>query len=388
MLLIKNGMIYTMGKAGILQGDILIDNGKIKAVGKDLAVDAKQVIDASGFNIYPGFIEAHCHLGLHESSIQFEGNDVNESTDPITPQLRAIDGINPMDETVRLACSHGVTSVCAGPGSANVIGGTFTTYKTNGTCIDKMIIKDNVAMKVAFGENPKRVYQNSKIKTRMQTAAYLRETLLKTKEYLAKKEAAGDDISKRPALDMKLEAMIPVIQKKMPLKIHAHRADDILTALRIVKEFDLNCTLDHCTEGHLILDEVKASGFPALVGPSLGNKSKFELKEKSFNTPGILNKAGVKIAIITDSPVIPQEYLSLCAALAVKHGLDEMEALKAITINPAEILGIADRVGSLESGKDADLVFVKGNLLSYEAEVKKTMINGEIVYESEETSNV
>ena len=388
MLLIKNGMIYTMGKAGILQGDILIDNGKIKAVGKDLAVDAKQVIDASGFNIYPGLIEAHCHLGLHESSIQFEGNDVNESTDPITPQLRAIDGINPMDETVRLACSHGVTSVCAGPGSANVIGGTFTTYKTNGTCIDKMIIKDNVAMKVAFGENPKRVYQNSKIKTRMQTAAYLRETLLKTKEYLAKKEAAGDDISKRPALDMKLEAMIPVIQKKMPLKIHAHRADDISTALRIVKEFDLNCTLDHCTEGHLILDEVKASGFPALVGPSLGNKSKFELKEKSFNTPGILNKAGVKIAIITDSPVIPQEYLSLCAALAVKHGLDEMEALKAITINPAEILGIADRVGSLESGKDADLVFVKGNLLSYEAEVKKTMINGEIVYESEETSNV
>ena len=388
MLLIKNGMIYTMGKAGILQGDILIDNGKIKAVGKDLAVDAKQVIDASGFNIYPGLIEAHCHLGLHESSIQFEGNDVNESTDPITPQLRAIDGINPMDETVRLACSHGVTSVCAGPGSANVIGGTFTTYKTNGTCIDKMIIKDNVAMKVAFGENPKRVYQNSKIKTRMQTAAYLRETLLKTKEYLAKKEAAGDDISKRPALDMKLEAMIPVIQKKMPLKIHAHRADDILTALRIVKEFDLNCTLDHCTEGHLILDEVKASGFPALVGPSLGNKSKFELKEKSFNTPGILNKAGVKIAIITDSPVIPQEYLSLCAALAVKHGLDEMEALKAITINPAEILGIADRVDSLESGKDADLVFVKGNLLSYEAEVMKTMINGEIVYESEETSNV
>lgn len=388
MLLIKNGMIYTMGKAGILQGDILIDNGKIKAVGKDLAVDAKQVIDASGFNIYPGLIEAHCHLGLHESSIQFEGNDVNESTDPITPQLRAIDGINPMDETVRLACSHGVTSVCAVPGSANVIGGTFTTYKTNGTCIDKMIIKDNVAMKVAFGENPKRVYQNSKIKTRMQTAAYLRETLLKTKEYLAKKEAAGDDISKRPALDMKLEAMIPVIQKKMPLKIHAHRADDILTALRIVKEFDLNCTLDHCTEGHLILDEVKASGFPALVGPSLGNKSKFELKEKSFNTPGILNKAGVKIAIITDSPVIPQEYLSLCAALAVKHGLDEMEALKAVTINPAEILGIADRVGSLENGKDADLIFVKGSLLSYEAEVMKTMINGEIVYESEETSNV
>lgn len=383
MLLIKNGKIFTMGEAGVIHGDLLIENGKIQAVGKDLVAEADQILDASGYAIYPGLIEAHCHLGLHESSIQFEGNDVNESSDPVTPHMRAIDGINPVDETVRFACMHGVTTVCAGPGSANVIGGTFTTYKTNGHCIDKMIVKDNVAMKVAFGENPKKVYQNSKIKTRMQTAAYLRETLLKTKEYMAKKAAAENDSGKYPSFDMKLEAMIPVLLKEMPLKIHAHRADDILTALRIVKEFDLNCTLDHCTEGHLIVDEIKASGFPALVGPSFGSKSKFELKEKCFDTAGILNKAGVKIAIITDSPVIPQEYLSLCAGLAVKHGLDEMEALKAITINPAEILGIADRVGSLECGKDADLIFVKGNLLSYEAEVVKTMIQGEFVYERE-----
>ena len=388
MLLIKNGCIYTMGKAGVLHGDILIDKGLIKAVGKDLYIEGAKVFNALGYSIYPGLVEAHCHLGLHESSIQFEGNDVNESSDPITPHVRAIDGINPMDETVRLACANGVTTVCAGPGSANVIGGTFTTYKTTGHVIDKMILKDNIAMKVAFGENPKRVYQNSKIKTRMQTAAYLRESLFKTKEYLAKKEAAGDDMSKRPPFDIKLEAMIPVIQKKIPLKIHAHRADDILSAIRIVKEFDLLCTLDHCTEGHLILDEVKASGFPVLVGPSLGNKSKFELKEKSFKTPGILNKAGIKVAIITDSPVIPEEYLSLCAALAVKHGMDEMEALKAITIYPAQILGISDRVGSIENGKDADLLFVKGNLLSYDAKVVKTMINGEIVYESEEEINV
>ena len=383
MLLIKNGKIFTMGEAGVIHGDLLIENGKIQAVGKDLVAEADQILDASRYAIYPGLIEAHCHLGLHESSIQFEGNDVNESSDPVTPHMRAIDGINPVDETVRFACMHGVTTVCAGPGSANVIGGTFTTYKTNGHCIDKMIVKDNVAMKVAFGENPKKVYQNSKIKTRMQTAAYLRETLLKTKEYMAKKAAAENDSGKYPSFDMKLEAMIPVLLKEMPLKIHAHRADDILTALRIVKEFDLNCTLDHCTEGHLIVDEIKASGFPALVGPSFGSKSKFELKEKCFDTAGILNKAGVKIAIITDSPVIPQEYLSLCAGLAVKHGLDEMEALKAITINPAEILGIADRVGSLECGKDADLIFVKGNLLSYEAEVVKTMIQGEFVYERE-----
>ena len=381
MLLIKNGMIYTMGKAGILQGDILIDNGKIKAVGKDLAVDAKQVIDASGFNIYPGLIEAHCHLGLHESSIQFEGNDVNESTDPITPQLRAIDGINPMDETVRLACSHGVTSVCAGPGSANVIGGTFAIWKTNGHVIDKMVINPMAAMKCAFGENPKRVYSDNKIKTRMQTAAYLRETLMKTKEYMAKKALAGDDISKQPAYDMKLEAMIPVLEKKIPLKTHAHRADDILTALRIAREFDVLMTLDHCTEGHLIVDEVKASGFPAFVGPSLTDKSKFELKNLTFATAGILNKAGVKIALITDAPVIPQEYLPLCAGLACKKGLAEMEALKAITINPAEILGIADRVGSLTAGKDADIVVSDGNIFNTLTNVNYTFINGEMVYQ-------
>ncbi len=381
MLLIKNGTIYTMGKAGVLHGDLLIENGKIKAVGANLECESAQVIDAQGMNIYPGLIEAHCHLGLQETAIQFEGNDLNETSDPVTPHLRGIDGINPNDETVKLACAGGVTTVCAGPGSANVIGGTFTTYKTHGHCIDAMIVKDAVAMKCAFGENPKRVYQNSKIKTRMQTAAYLRETLAKTKEYLAKKTAAGEDVSKQPAWDMKLEAMIPVLQKQMPLKIHAHRADDILTALRIVKEFDVNCTLDHCTEGHLILDEVKASGFPALVGPSFGHKTKFELKEKSFKTPAILNQAGVKIAIITDSPVIPQQYLSLCAGLAVKEGLDEMEALKAITINPAEILGIDERVGSLEVGKDADLVIVSGNLLHSDSVVMKTLINGEVVFE-------
>lgn len=381
MKLIKNGHIYTMGSAGHFIGDVCIDQGKILAVGVGLNYEGAQIIDASNMNIYPGLVEAHSHLGLHETSIQFEGNDVNESTDPITPHMRAIDGINPSDETISLACQSGVTSVCAGVGSANVIGGNFTTFKTHGNCIDKMVIKDNVAMKCAFGENPKRVYQNTKIKTRMQTAAYLRETLLKTKEYMAKKAAANDDITKLPSYDMKLEAMIPVLEKKIPLKVHAHRADDILTAIRIVKEFDLNCTLDHCTEGHLILDELKECGFPALVGPSFGSKSKFELKEKSFDTAGILNKAGIKIAIITDSPVIPQEYLSLCAGLAVKHGLDEMEALKAITINPAEIIGISDRVGSIEVGKDADLILSDGNLLELSTHVMKTMINGEFVFE-------
>ncbi|WP_443985196.1 amidohydrolase [Dielma fastidiosa] len=381
MILLKNGTVYTMDEAGVFVGDVKFDQGKIVAVGKDLAADGCEVIDCTGKNIYPGFIDGHSHLGMQESSIRFEGDDVNEMSDPLTPHVRAIDALNPMDETIHNAACGGVTTVCSGPGSANVIGGTFAIWKTNGHVIDKMVINPMAAMKCAFGENPKRVYSDNKIKTRMQTAAYLRETLMKTKEYMAKKALAGDDISKQPAYDMKLEAMIPVLEKKIPLKTHAHRADDILTALRIAREFDVLMTLDHCTEGHLIVDEVKASGFPAFVGPSLTDKSKFELKNLTFATAGILNKAGVKIALITDAPVIPQEYLPLCAGLACKKGLAEMEALKAITINPAEILGIADRVGSLTAGKDADIVVSDGNIFNTLTNVNYTFINGEKVYQ-------
>ena len=381
MILLKNGTVYTMDDAGVFVGDVKFDQGKIVAVGKDLSADGCEVIDCTGKNIYPGFIDGHSHLGMQESSIRFEGDDVNEMSDPLTPHVRAIDALNPMDETIHNAACGGVTTVCSGPGSANVIGGTFAIWKTNGHVIDKMVINPMAAMKCAFGENPKRVYSDNKIKTRMQTAAYLRETLMKTKEYMAKKALAGDDISKQPAYDMKLEAMIPVLEKKIPLKTHAHRADDILTALRIAREFDVLMTLDHCTEGHLIVDEVKASGFPAFVGPSLTDKSKFELKNLTFATAGILNKAGVKIALITDAPVIPQEYLPLCAGLACKKGLAEMEALKAITINPAEILGIADRVGSLTAGKDADIVVSDGNIFNTLTNVNYTFINGEMVYQ-------
>ena len=381
MILLKNGTVYTMDEAGVFVGDVKFDQGKIVAVGKDLSADGCEVIDCTGKNIYPGFIDGHSHLGMQESSIRFEGDDVNEMSDPLTPHVRAIDALNPMDETIHNAACGGVTTVCSGPGSANVIGGTFAIWKTNGHVIDKMVINPMAAMKCAFGENPKRVYSDNKIKTRMQTAAYLRETLMKTKEYMAKKALAGDDISKQPAYDMKLEAMIPVLEKKIPLKTHAHRADDILTALRIAREFDVLMTLDHCTEGHLIVDEVKASGFPAFVGPSLTDKSKFELKNLTFATAGILNKAGVKIALITDAPVIPQEYLPLGAGLACKKGLAEMEALKAITINPAEILGIADRVGSLTAGKDADIVVSDGNIFNTLTNVNYTFINGEMVYQ-------
>lgn len=382
MILIQNGNVFTMEKPGCEVMDILVDAGKIIEMGKHLAVTGDAtIIDASGKNIYPGFIDAHCHLGMEETAIGFEGNDVNEMSDPITPQMRAIDALNPMDETLQNAYAGGVTTVCSGPGSANVIGGTFCVYKTYGTCIDEMIVKYPAAMKCAFGENPKRVYaQKDRIKTRMNTAALLRETLFKAKEYAAKKEAAGDDVSKLPAFDMKLEAMIPVIRKEIPLKAHAHRADDILTSIRIAKEFDLHMTLDHCTEGHLIIKQVVDSGFDAIVGPALTHKTKFELKNLTFATAGILSKAGMCVAINTDSPVVPQEYLPICAGLARKSGMDAFEALKAITINPAKILGVDDCIGSLRVGKDADLVMTEGDPLDTSGVIMMTMIDGKIVY--------
>ncbi len=383
MIFIKNGKIYTMAGEVIENGSILIKEGKIVEVGKDIIapLDA-EVIDAEGRMVTPGFIDAHCHLGMWEESIGFEGEDGNEMTDPVTPHLRAIDAINPMDIAFEEAYQGGVTTAVTGPGSANVIGGTFVALKTYGNRVDDMIIKDPVAMKVAFGENPKRVYdaQKKSPMTRMATAAILRETLFKAKTYLEKKEKA-EDPSKMPDYDMKMEALIPVLKKEIPIKAHAHRADDIFTSLRIAKEFDIDITLDHCTEGHLIAAELAKEGKAAIVGPSLGNRSKFELKNLTFETPKVLNEAGVKIAIITDSPVVPLYYLPLCAGLAHKAGLDEMEALKAITINPAEIIGLSHRIGSIEVGKDADIVIFDGNpIKDVDCKTFATIIDGEVVY--------
>ena len=384
MILIKNGKIYTMAGDVIEGGSILIKEGKIAEVGVDIIapLDAK-VIDAEGKMVLPGIIDAHCHLGLWEESIGFEGSDGNEMVDPVTPQLRGIDSINPMDISFEEAYQGGVTTAVTGPGSANVIGGTFAAIKTYGNRVDNMIIKNPIAMKVAFGENPKRVYnsQNKSPITRMATAAILRETLFKAQAYLDKKEKAEDE-SKLPEFNMKLEAMIPVLKREIPIKAHAHRADDIFTALRIAKEFDLDITLDHCTEGHLIVDELVKEGKGAIVGPSLGNRSKFELKNMTFDTPKILVEAGLKVAITTDSPVTPLQYLPLCAGLAHKAGLDEMEALKAITINPAEIVGLDDRIGSIEVGKDADIVIFDGNpIKDVDYKTFATIIDGKIVYE-------
>ncbi len=383
MLFIKNAKVYTMAGDVIEGGCILVEDGKIKEVGTDLVapLDA-QVIDASGKMVFPGFIDSHCHIGMWEEGIGFEGADGNEMTDPITPHLRAIDAINPRDEAFGNAIKGGVTTAATGPGSANVIGGTFSVIKLHGDRIDDMIVVETLAMKCAFGENPKRVYSEKKTSpsTRMGTASHLRETLAKAFEYKNKKAAAGDDASKMPAYDMKLEAMLPVVNGEIPLKAHAHRTDDIFTSIRIAKEFGVKLTLEHCTEGHLIADHLAKEGYPAIVGPSFGNKSKFELNNKTFDTPKVMVEAGCKIAIMTDSPVIPLEYLPMCAALAHKAGLDEMEALKAITINAAEILEVANRLGSIEVGKDADLVVWDAHPFDLQAKVVHTIVDGVVVY--------
>ena len=383
MLFITNAYIKPMVGADIPNGSLLIsDEGKIVALGEDLSVPADaQVIDAGGRLVTPGCIDAHCHIGLDNEACGWEGKDYNEIVDPITPQMRAIDSINPLDESLPNALRGGVTSACTGPGSANVVGGTFTSIKLAGKRVDKMIIKDPVAMKCAVGENPKRCYgQNGKKApmTRMGTAALLRELLFKTRRYMEDK-AAG----KNPGFDMKLESMIPVLEGKIPLKAHAHRADDILTSIRIAKEFGVRITLDHCTDGALIADELAEEGNWAFIGPSLGSKSKIELMNKSFTTPAVLHKAGVKICIITDAPVIPLQYLPMCAGLAVNAGLDMEEAWKAITISPATAIGIADRVGSLEPGKDADVVIWTADpLTTVGGEAWKTIVDGKIVYEA------
>ncbi len=383
MLLIQNGFVKTMAGPDLPKGCVLIgDDGKIAAVGENLtAPEGAQVIDAQGRLVTPGCVEAHCHIGLDNQAMGWEGKDYNEIIDPLTPQMRAIDSINPMDEAFPLALRGGVTTACTGPGSANVVGGTFVAIKLHGKRVDKMIVKDPIAMKCAFGENPKRCYGQMMKKsptTRMATAALLRELLFKTRRYLADKEEGNN-----PPFDMKMEAMIPVIKGEIPLKAHAHRADDILTSIRIAKEFGVKLTLDHCTDGALIADELAQEGYAAFVGPSLGSKTKIELINKSFATPKVLSDAGVTVSIITDSPVIPLHYLPMCAALAVKAGLDTETAWKAITIHSANSTGIGDRVGSLEVGKDGDVVIWTADpMTTVGAESCMTILDGKIVYQA------
>lgn len=383
MLAIVNGKIYTMSGRILEKGALIIDGGKISDVGENLKPPkGAEIINAAGKFVFPGFIDAHSHVGIFEEAVGEIGEDGNEWTDPVTPQLRAIDAVNPADRAFEDAVRGGITCVFTGPGSANVIGGQSVALKTCGKVIDRMVVKAPAGLKVAFGENPKRVYgeQKKMPSTRMGTAALLRETLVKALNYKKKMEKGSKDPDKVVERDLKMEALCDVLDRKLPLRAHAHRADDILTAIRIAREFGVDIVIEHCTEGHLIADELAEAKVPAVVGPSLTSRSKVELKDLSFNTPGILANRGVKVALMTDHPVIPIRYLPVCAALAVKEGMKEEDALKAITINAAEIIGIAGRVGSLEKGKDADVVIWDGHPLDIKSRPSTVVIDGRIAY--------
>lgn len=372
---IVNGTVFDGITPEPRQVDIKVVDGKIAEIGH---YSGGEKIDVNGLKIVPGLVEAHCHLGIAGWGNRYDGADYNEKNDCITPELNPIDAINPFDETMRFALEGGVTCVGTGPGSSNVLGGNFIAIKTHGSRVDDMVVREKVAMKCAFGENPKNLYQTKFITSRMTTAAKLREMLAKAKEYMEKIDAAEKDPEcKKPDFNFKLHALLPVMRREIPLKAHAHQANDLFTAIRIAKEFNVKLTLEHCTEGHLIAEELASEGLPLAVGPTLGHSGKPETREKTFATPGILHRAGCQVSIITDSNVIPQENLALCAGLAVKAGMDPFAALQAITINPARHLGIEDRVGSLEVGKDADIVVCDGCILDSATKVCMVFVNGE-----------
>jgi len=381
MLLLKNGFIHTMTQDAFL-GDILIDNGKISAIGTSLSANGAKVIDLAGQFVLPGLIDAHCHIGMWEDGMGEEGADGNEMTDPITPELRAVDGLNPFDPCFKEARDAGVTTVVTGPGSANVIGGQFAALKTYGRSIEEMTLRDPIAMKAATGENPKGVYTEKKVAptTRMAIASLFRATMTDAVEY-QKGMAKEDD---KPDKDIAMEALLPVINRELTVKIHAHRADDILTGLRLAKEFNLKVTIDHCTEGYMITDVLKdrliEQGAGIIIGPLLSERSKIELKNLSFSAPRVLEEAGIHFAMMTDHPVIPIQFLPVQAGLAVREGLSEDTALRSITRYAAEIVGISDRVGTLEVGKDADIAVFDGHPFDYRTHCVLTLINGAVVH--------
>jgi len=385
MYLIKKAKILTMADYDC--GDILIKDGKIEKIGENIECPkGAEVIDAKGLWALPGFVDAHCHIGIFEDKMGFEGEDGNEIVDPVTPELRAIDAINPADYAFKEAYEHGVTTACTGPGSANVVGGQFVAIKTYGRRVDDMIIKEPLAVKVAFGENPKRVYSELEKSptTRMATSAILRQTLIDAREYKKKIDLADiDEEQKMPERELAQEIMVDLLEKKLFMKVHCHRADDILTAIRIAKEFDIDYTLEHCTEGYLIVDILKEENAKCILGPLLSARSKIELANLSFKAPAVFAKAGMKFAMMTDHPVIPLHFLPVCAALAVREGCDEETALKSITIYAAEIVGIEDRVGSLEVGKDADIALFDAHPFDYTCHTKKVFIDGDLVYDSQ-----
>lgn len=393
---IINGLVHTMGEQGVIKhGAVRVENGKIAWVGtmgqwrerrhaesKNRELDGSdQVLDAGGGWVMPGIIEAHCHMGITEEKKGMEGDDCNETVNPVTPWLRAIDAINSMDAAFDDAVRAGITAAMIGPGSSNVVGGQFALVKTRGRRIDDIIVKAPAAMKVAFGENPKVNYsgQGKSPSTRMAIAGMLRRELFEAQNYWEQKQKArekGEDFQE----DFTRECWIPVLRREIPLKAHVHRVDDIFTAIRIAREFGLNMTLDHCSEGHLIAEELAKEGYPAIVGPDLTSRNKIEVQNVAFKTAGVLARAGVLVAITTDHPVSQIQSLPLCAGMAVKSGLPMEEGLRAITINAARICGVSDRMGSLEPGKDADISIFSGNPMEVFTRTLYTIIDGRVVY--------
>lgn len=380
-MLIVHGNIKTMEGREFADGYLEIRDGKIAALGemRECPEGEGEILDAQGALVMPGLIEAHCHMGITEEKKGVEGDDCNENVNPVTPFLRAIDAINPMDAAFNDALEAGITSAMIGPGSANVVGGQFAFVKTHGRCIDRMIVKAPAAMKVAFGENPKANYagQEKSPATRMAIAALLREELTKAVAYRKRREKNQDE-----EIDFRYECWLPVLRGEIPLKAHVHRADDILTAVRIAKEFHLRMTLDHCSEGHLIAEELKEAGFPAIVGPDMASRNKIEVQNMACKTAGLLAQHGILIAITTDHPVSRIQFLPTCAGLAVKAGLSPEEGLRAVTINAAKICGVDNRVGSLAPGKDADIAIFSENPMEVFTKTLYTLVDGEIVYSS------
>lgn len=361
-------------------GWIVIEGGKIKELGTGISFPGycDKVIDLGGRVVTPGLIDAHSHLGLYEEGNALEGDDINEISNPATPHLRVIDGISPRDIGFKAARESGVTCVCCLPGSANVIGGLGTVVKTTKEAtVDKMVLSENCCLKVAFGENPKKTYGEKRERpvTRMAIAGLLREKFVQALEWQRENAAS-------PKLDLQHQVFLKVLEGKLPLRVHAHRADDTMTAIRIADEFGVPIVLEHCMEGHFIAEEIARRGIPVVYGPMLMGRVKQELREMDERTPSVLSKAGVKVAITTDHPEISIRHLSLCAAVAVREGMDEIEAMKAVTINAAEILGVSLRVGSLAPGKDADLVIWTGSPFELRSKVEAVLINGCPVFDT------
>lgn len=378
MYAITGGIVYTSEQETPQNASILISNGKIIAVDQNMAIPSEaSIIDVSGKCITPGLIDCHTHLGIAEEAIGSAHLDKNEVNSPICPHLRALDGINPEDVGLLDAVNAGITSVIVTPGSENVIGGQSVAIKTVGTVVDHMVLREPTGVKIAFGENPIKMYlsKGRAPSTRMTIAAMIREQLIAAQAYDKKYQSGKTD------RDLRMEALVQVLRRKIPLRAHAHAAEDIMTAIRIADEFNVLLTIEHATAGHKVAAELAKRNIPAVIGPSITARVKAELRDRTYCTPMLLQAAGVKIAITTDHPFLPIGALRIEAILAIKEGLSRSNALKALTVNPAEIAGISDRVGSIKAGKDADMVIYDGDPFDITSKIEQVIVNGRFIYD-------